>query len=652
MERKLIIAFVFLVLTGFLCQAQGFDDLKKAKPVVFNKKLQAVVNNNDVKGLEKLLTSKPETKNDGSNFGKNDRGAILTIPLFYDVVDKTLSGTVSIEACRVCLAAGCDVYTVYNGKTPIYRVMDFFATTPSDKCEIGMEVLKLLVAQKGFDLNRRYRSLPPPFSYLLSENFKYLGNNYSKDYLSTELIRYLIDNGAYLNSYDENGASLLSLAISTNNVYLQNYLVDNGVNIDKAADTEGNNGVIAAIADNNVPLLEKIVKNYNVQLTTPLVKDWTSKVSPDMFDYLVGQCADHANTYEEIVEFRTHFSNRKDVVQDKYENLAKKEVSNTYTYEGIMECKKRYPDLANITEPKFKEIANNEISTSKDIAQIKVCENRYPDFKAMTDLKKNEIYLNDVKKLEESYSHAKNLVAKSSFYYESRMSDIANSFVNNYQNYYDPDNQLPLAKDLSRFYSALSSVNQGYYSRYHLLPQPGLFKEEMIRDQNRLKSAYDNLYSCGHGLSSEEMLSAINQILQEAKKAADKSINEYREFCDNLKKNIKVKENIQPYGELTGGEARKFRNNGQLNIEWRVSQYHDLILVTYHECYEYDGWGKYREGYYEINGLYSSPNYYYDMLNAEKSYYSNWLDINKYQTLSALETGIINRIVKYFYSFL
>lgn len=647
MRKKYVIAVVFLFFTGFLCQAQGFDDLKKAKPVVFNKKLQALVNQDDVKGLAKLLYSKPETINDGSNFGKNDRGATLTIPLFYDVVDKTLSGKVSLAACRVCLAAGCDVYTVYNGKTPIYRVMDFFATTPSDKCEIGMEVLKLLVAQKGFDLNRRYRSLPPPFSYLLSENFKYLGNKYSKDYISTDLIHFLIDNGAYLNSYDENGASLLLLAISTDNVYLQNYLVDNGVNINKAADTEGNNGIHAAIADNNVPLLQRIVKNYNVRLTTSFVKDWTSRVSPDMFEYLIGQCADNANTYDELVEFRKHFSNRKYEVQDKYENIARKEVSNTYTYEGIMECKKRYPDLNNITEPRYKEIAKNEINTSKNIAQIKVCEKRYPDFKASTDLKKSAIYHSDVKDLEESYSHAKNLVAKSSFYYESRMSDIANSFVKNYQDYYDPDSQLSLAKDLSQFYSALSKVNQGYFYSCHKLPRAGLYEDEKYDVINRLNSAYSNLYHCGHGLTSEAMLSSVDKDIQAAKRYADVSIKEYRNFCETLKNRISVEKHTFPSGELTRGllDSYSYRSKeGVIVLKISYNGQNSRLYFDYNEYYNY--WGSepkfdhYEILFYtDIDNLLYSGNEYFNCRFECKS-------------LDAVEAGIIGRILKYYYSFL
>lgn len=654
MGKRCLLIFILFSFMGLLCQAQGFDDLKKAKTVPLNKKLQALVNQNDAKGLGKLLQSKPEYKEEGSAIGHNDKGAPLVIPLFYDVVDKTLSGTASLELCRVCFAADCDVYTVYNGKTLIYRMMDYFATTPSQKTEVGMEVLRLLFSQKNFDINRRYRSLPPPLSYLLSENYKFLGNKYSKDYLSTELIRLLLDNGARLNTYDENGASLLLLANSTDNVYLQDYLVDHGVNINKAADAEGNNAFYAAIADNNVHLLEKIVKKYNIRITTPTVKDWSSKVSPEMFEYLIGQCAENANSYDELVEFRSHFSSKKDYIKDKYESLARKEVSQVDNYDAIMRCKKRYPDLTKITEPRFKEIATREINATTNIVDLKLCEKRYPDFRSLTDSKKAVLYSTDVKNLEKSYSHAKDLVARSSFSYQISMSDIATSFANNYQNYYDPDDQLPLAKDLSRFYSALSASNQGYRYSYHQLPNPGLSKNEMKSDQDRLSSAYSSLSNCGHGLSSKEMLSSIYFQLQAAKESANKSIREYRDYCEALSKNIKVEKNDLPSGDLSKGLFDTYhsrRHNGEIRISWRISGHYYSILVTYNELYYYTGSlfseGDYRFEGYIITGLYSELSLSeYDM--GKRGYYVN----DKYQSPSAVEAGIIEKIVKYYYSFL
>ena len=47
---------------GWAARAQGFDDLKRAKPTQLNAKLQAAVDKNDARELAKLLKSKPEFK--------------------------------------------------------------------------------------------------------------------------------------------------------------------------------------------------------------------------------------------------------------------------------------------------------------------------------------------------------------------------------------------------------------------------------------------------------------------------------------------------------------------------------------------------------------------------------------------------------------
>ena len=242
---------------SLFCGAQGFDDLKKAKPVQLDANLQKLLDKNDVKGMEKLLKSKPETRNGGSSMGRNDKGAPNVVPLLNDVINRTLQGKTSLDMCRVVFNAGCDVYSVYNGKTPIYQLMDYLAITPSADAEVGLDVLDLFFTREEFDINRRYRSFPPPLSYLLSTNYKHLGERYSKDYLSTTLLEKLFDHGAYLNTYDENGASLLLLANSTDNSYLQSYLLDRGVNINKVADESGNDAVYAAIESSNVASLKK-----------------------------------------------------------------------------------------------------------------------------------------------------------------------------------------------------------------------------------------------------------------------------------------------------------------------------------------------------------------------------------------------------------
>ena len=633
---------------GWVARAQGFDDLKRAKPTQLNSKLQAAVDKNDARELAKLLKSKPEFKEDGSRMGRNDKGGPLVIPLLYDIVDRTLNGEVSPELCKIALDANCDVYAIYNGKTPIYRIMDYFATTPSVQADVGMEVLNLFLARTDFDINRRYRSLPPPFSYLLSTNYSFLGKRYDKNYLSTELIRSIIDHGGRLNTYDENDASLLLLANSTQNEYLQNFLIDNGVNIYKAADDHGNDAVDAAIESNNTPQLQRLVKNYQIILTTAHVKYHTSRVSDEMYDYLASECANNSTDYNSITDFRHFFSDKKFLVQSKYENLARAEVAKAKDYESIMTCKGRYPDLTDITDPKFNEIASNDLNATKNIVQLKVCEKRYPHLQALIDLKKMAFYHIDVLNLKESFSHAQDLVHIGSFVHEKRMSSYADWFIENYQNYYDPEDQLPLAKDLCQFYSAIEKVKKGYYTTYIKLPSPRIFWEEMNEDLNRLQSAYTSLANCGHGLSSDAMLKAVNQAIDEVKTIADKNIREYREFCEILRKNMKVTKNTGPHGELHGGGPEmRHSEDGKIEIDLGIPYEYYSISVYYNAYY----WDNNEFRHYKITNIwgYHLSISYYD-INQQQS---DWTERYKeYKTSGELERDIVNKIYWYYCSFL
>ena len=219
--------------------------------------------------------------------------------------------------------------------------------------------------------------------------------------------------------------------------------------------------------------------NYGVQLTTDKVKDKKGSVSPEMYDYLASECARNAIIYDDLYFFRDIFSDRSFLVQDKYEALARKEVSLASDYLSIMECKTRYPDLEHITEPKFNEIASQELGAAKYIADVKICEERYPHLQALIDLKKMAFYHIDAEDLGASYAYAQRLVDLGSFVFESQYSSTADSFVKNYQSYYDPDEKLPLAHTLSRFYSALDKVHRGYYTSYIRLPAPGIRKSNI-----------------------------------------------------------------------------------------------------------------------------------------------------------------------------
>lgn len=460
--RKFCSLLALCFCTVLPIHAQGFDDLKKTSVGALNTELQSLLRDNDVKGVTRYLKSNPDAVKDGTNTSTNEKGGRVVVPVFYDAVERTLKGEGSEQMCETLLNLGCDIYSSCNGKTPVYLIMDYLAETPSEKAEEALSLLRMFLKREDFDINRRYRSLPPPFSYLLSTNFNFLGGKYSKEYLSTDLLRTIIESGGRLNTYDENGASLLLLANETGNDYLTDYLLDNGVNINKKADSSGNDAIFAAIKDNDLARLEKIFGNYDVHMLAPDFRNILGETSPEIYRFLASHCASNASAYEELVDFREIFADSKDLVRSKYEGMAKKEVDEADSYDAINRCARRFPDMMSLIAPKRRKIASADLEKIQDLNGLKDFERKYPEAKDLCLPKKNSFYSSASKNLRSVYEKAKDGLANQSL----SLTDYSPaSFISDFSNFYDPDKLLPLASALDKYYSAVDIIIHG--SRFY-----------------------------------------------------------------------------------------------------------------------------------------------------------------------------------------
>ena len=529
-----LLTVVVFTSAGLSCLAQGFDDLRGAQTVKLNPSLQSLLDKNDAIGLKKLLGSKYGIRNDGSRIGKNDKGVSLVVPFFYDVIDRTLNGSVSMDVCRTAFDAGCDIYAVFNGKTPIYLVMDYLAKTPSEQSERGMEVLELFFSQDSFDINRRYRTLPPPFSYLLSTNFNYLGGRYDVNYLSTDLVRKMIDNGAQLNTYDESGASLLLLASSKDDKSLKNYLLNNGVNINKTAATDGHNAIYSAIRSSDIDMLSRIVKNYQIRLNATDVKEQLDSVSPAMYNFLASECSTNASSYEELKTFRMYFADKKELVQSKYEDIARGETNASSNFYQIYEVIRRFPDLRMITEPKLLEIYRQSASSVNDYYR-----------KALAAAEYNDI----------------------NFELHSQNSEVLRTFIYNYSNnvHFDPDGAVSKAVSILEFASVCKGLTL-YVSRYYnntgLYDRPFDFSwREAARDTStigtaiRVVSRRRNDNQCGFRPFYENNYSQLKTKKTELFSAINKSkdfVSRENEQASRIARDLEIDEShtFPPSGDL------------------------------------------------------------------------------------------------------
>ena len=101
----------------------------------------------------------------------------------YTTVEKVLSGQISASAAASEVSTSTALTEPYNGKTPIYLVLDYLAHTPKDQCQEAEKLLEAFFANKSFDVNLRYSSLMPPFAYLIRENYDYLNGKFSSNYI-------------------------------------------------------------------------------------------------------------------------------------------------------------------------------------------------------------------------------------------------------------------------------------------------------------------------------------------------------------------------------------------------------------------------------------------------------------------------------------
>ena len=336
----------------------------------------------------------------------------------YATIEKILAGTCTIEEGHDALLAD-DPNSPFNGKTPIYIVLDYISTHPKTQCNKAEQVLDILLHRKDVDVNLRYSSLPPPLSYLIRQNWEYLGKRFSSDYISDKVLSLMIEAGANVNTYNQEGGTLMSLAMQTNNTYLQKYLLDKGVNL-RHSDKGGNDDVYKLIADGNLEVLKKSIDKGSIRIDINSLKNDTKQLAifPDMYSYLALHCAKQINKYEDVILFRQRFSDKRDLVQQTYMALAQKETNAASSFSEIETVKKRYPDLEKIYAPKQLSIYRQHVSQLEAAYQ-----------KALDAAKnKNEKVVQDA---------------------------CVQSFIDNYSQIivFDPSKKMSLAKEMADFYA-------------------------------------------------------------------------------------------------------------------------------------------------------------------------------------------------------
>ena len=347
------------------------------------------------------------------------------IPSVYDALEGL------VPASDVCQA-------IKSGEIDwgIYSIMDYLAEHPKKDCQVAEQLLEAFVTREGFDINKREvimgRTQLPPLAYLIRTNYTYLKGHFSADYISDNALKLLIDAGARVNTYNTDGSSLMNFAIETNNKYLQSYFVEKGINL-YHEDKTGIDDVYKLISAGSVTALKKAVDVGSVTLTIENLKNDTKDIAqyPELYDYVAQQCASAAKEYSSLLEFRQRFSNRKSLVQGKWEAMAQAECNAAVKFDDVMAVGGRFPDLTEI------------------VGHAKL-----------------RIYKSDCEKLQKSYEKAQPYLRGQSKNYS--VDNYPLEFFHTYvvKNRYDPENKNQIAANLADFNDVLKGLTTNPHLTY------------------------------------------------------------------------------------------------------------------------------------------------------------------------------------------
>ena len=361
----LLILHVLLLCAVSSLTAQSFESLRKTPEAAFDVNLNSLLHKNDKAGLESYLKSKPEMANAASasvtEEGFGGKPVVKTIPLLYNAVERILDGKNTPDICAVILNANCDLHVAFDDKTPVYLILDFIATHPVDQCETAEQLLALFVGRPDFDVNYRYRSLLPPLAYLIRTN-RSLSGKFDKNHISDNTLKLLIDKGSPINTYDNDGNSLMSFAIETNNQYLAAYFLENGIDLTKT-NQSGNDAMFQAIAAGQLEIVKQLLQQGYVLNIHNLQNDPASfQKHVETYHYIADLFAGQINSYDDIKLFIRKFNDKFSLIQSKLYAIYKDEFK-------VVEANRNYfislnPNRTNVQNVSRIIFANKEFRES------------------------------------------------------------------------------------------------------------------------------------------------------------------------------------------------------------------------------------------------------------------------------------------------
>ena len=473
----------------------------------------------------------------------------LNVPSkLYMAVTKALQGDMPLQEAKTVVAEAESLTDAFDGKTPIYLLMDFIATHPIDSCTIAESLLKSFAERPDFDVNLRYRSLMPPLNHLIRENYHFLGNDFSPHYISANVIRTLVGKGASVNSYNTDGSSLMTFARKTNNAELQNFILEKGIDLSHVAH-DGKNEIYNVIESGNPELLKKVLSSGRAKIDVTTIENDINKLIKhrDAYEILAVHCAKSVSNYDELTLFLQKFDGRKELVAGKYQEMAKGEMNSVKSFDEVMTIARRYPDAISL-------------------------------------IKENQLkwYKTDCQRLLDCYELAL-LHARNGSGDTLPDDDISTLFVECYGNKhnFDPDKKLRMAQEICDYRNAVLAMRIDVSRSYWEQDEPlsiivSLFKEsvlgyshttkfyreEAIRDVNLMKSCMTTI---SNGSMIKEFQSYYDRIRTIAGERYSLFYNNLRQRCNEYE--AAVAEDIRKENEAIRRRKREMLKEDEERLE-------------------------------------------------------------------------------------
>ena len=317
---KSLLMTLLLLCANLGLSAQSFSSLKKVVSATYNTTLNRLLEQGDVQGMKVYLSAHPAAANDASveisRKGLGSNPVVTTKPLLFDATERILAGVCPPDMFWIILEAEGGLHGAFDGKTPLYIILDYIATHREEECEVAEGLLANLLGRSDFDVNYRYKDLLPPLPYLIRNNYNYL-NKFDKDYISDGVLRLLIEKGASVNTYDSDGNSLMVFAMDAESAYLQRYFIDKGIKLDKKNDS-GKDAIYKAISEGRLELVKQLLDaGYELNIGTLKNEPESFRQYTELYDYIAGVCGGKAESYEELMLFRKKMRDKDDLIYTK-----------------------------------------------------------------------------------------------------------------------------------------------------------------------------------------------------------------------------------------------------------------------------------------------------------------------------------------------